>query len=1568
MMRIVIRIIGVWLIFLTVFLPAHAPAQTGPLLPPPPLGYPLDWWRFDDTNWLTVSGYAPTSFTNLTLISDWDTNALQVDSTNAAWLQYPVVEPDGHTNLPIIYGSARFWFLPNWISTNQGGAGPGVWARLIDVGAYTTNASYGWWSLYLNPSGDDLFFSAQTNSGVTTNYCFVPISWDNATWHQIALTYSSTDIAIYLDGVLATNGPGLSVWPGPEVLSNGFFIGSDGNGIAQAHGQFDDLWTFDYPLDSNDIAANFAYFASLANPGFGPDDGGLLPPGDSGGGGGGGDDGGSGFTEPTYTSNELWLAIFPPGTNSYATNTNSGTMTVVLNNTIADIAYELFSATNLTATNISWASEQTVIGSELTNYTVAIIPMKGRTNLFLKALAATLDSDGDGLPDWWETLYSTTNFPLSPTNADTGSTGVPDGYKQDSAGDGYDNLQKYQMGIAPNVWVTPPSPQGFSAVLNSNETSALLSWVASPGPVTNYTILVQDDQLDGEFVVLTNLAATQTNFTDSSSIFSDGIQYEIQADYAGGASAVTGQNDPTIQPAYTTETAIVRGPQGGLYLLASAIPQNVVGIRVYWGAGIAPYPLFNYGLISDESFTPTINNTAYYYVDPADYFDVPVSNFSNGVYQIPTNQCSLFGSYIFATQAIGADGRVGNVSGSFPSSILSGYAEYTWSALNIPFIDGRTNIEQNVDYQLRGAMVGEPFTFSISPFDEYPGDYAEAGGSNYVVSGFHYDAGDGAELDEFHPFEESSLYAYLNYAPGGFNSLGHFTNGVIPDVPYVCLSNVSTMFQVYNYVVSSNYEPITPVLGAPTNPIVSFWDSEHDLFPLDGCASNVGGGYTLQIGAKNLYGLAFQSVTYFNSIGSFDTVGPGESFNNDGSGWWFHNVTSPALNTVGYYFARPGIDPLPGETGFSTTNATPTPLFAAVGQPFTITGWAKQAVTNGYSDVYAYPEQYFDKAYFADTNGNPTTNQTGILSEYGEFFPTDPGQIILTTKPDGATGSTGQCTVNVIKMALDVNHDGTMDLSYGGPDNTSADRPFKFWINDDCDDANISTNLGADLNEPTVHDYASGIINSLRDLEDYARLWICGMPALTNGSYQVTLTWTNVVSGSPSIELFNAVESNGGYGYLTNTTIAAEQAATINTGSLFLPVYSSGQGVSIGIVTNGSTFTFPSNYFTNDTTKHLLFEGAGVGQGELLLTVSNNGTNVASTSVFMNLMDVSTMFEHAHAVNVPDYSPPSALVSRMVLDNTLPADPTEAKQMIVFVHGINNTPWAYENTSETMFKRLYWSGYLGRFASFRWPCGYFPPSSGVYPYEFNESEFWAYKSGTAFKEYFTYLRGATNRLPGYTLNVIAHSQGAAVVTEALSEGAPFDNYILTQGAVPAHCFDTNAPEYEPLVDADAAVPTPYAASVGGYNGCWTNVSGNIVNFINTNDFALVSGSYGPLHANWIANQASQKPESYSDGSFYGFNTNTQVSTYYQSGSGSYTVSDLQECRAMVARSRTMPVGGQGGLGGIINSNATVDLIANYGFGKTRPDHSAEFTRPIQIVWPYYDQMLRSFQIQLNVTR
>src|SRR6185295_1948064 len=118
--------------------------------------------------------------------------------------------------------------------------------------------------------------------------------------------------------------------------------------------------------------------------------------------------------------------------------------------------------------------------------------------------------------------------------------------------------------------------------------------------------------------------------------------------------------------------------------------------------------------------------------------------------------------------------------------------------------------------------------------------------------------------------------------------------------------------------------------------------------------------------------------------------------------------------------------------------------------PYTLAGWAKQTINNGYNDSFGYLQQYFDKAYKM-TNSVATTNQTGILSPYGEFFPTEPGPTALVTMPDLDTGARGTAVVNVVKLQLDVNHDGAMNLSFNGPDNTSAAKPFQFWLNNDYD-------------------------------------------------------------------------------------------------------------------------------------------------------------------------------------------------------------------------------------------------------------------------------------------------------------------------------------------------------------------------------------------------------------------------------------------------------------------------------------------------------------------------------------
>src|SRR5207244_4322663 len=75
---------------------------------------------------------------------------------------------------------------------------------------------------------------------------------------------------LYWDGVLLTNGPALAYWPGPDVLTNGFYIGSDRDtGLAQARGMFDNLSSYDYQWDASSVAleylSGFVFYLNMLN-------------------------------------------------------------------------------------------------------------------------------------------------------------------------------------------------------------------------------------------------------------------------------------------------------------------------------------------------------------------------------------------------------------------------------------------------------------------------------------------------------------------------------------------------------------------------------------------------------------------------------------------------------------------------------------------------------------------------------------------------------------------------------------------------------------------------------------------------------------------------------------------------------------------------------------------------------------------------------------------------------------------------------------------------------------------------------------------------------------------------------------------------------------------------------------------------------------------------------------------------------------------------------------------------------------------------------------------------------
>ncbi len=385
----------------------------------------LSSWSFTDTNaWVSDLDYAPLSFTNLSSSTLGNGPALVVDSADPARLQFNVVEYDGTTNLTVDQGSVMLWFAPYWAGTNEGGTGPGQWSRLIEVGAYTTNASYGWWSLFTDPEGVNLYFSAQTNGGSQGNYLSAPIDWATNRWHLLALTYDSTKCALYIDGELVTNGLPVTYWPGPDVLANGFFIGSASDGTAQAQGMIDSLTTYADPLDAGTIYDTFWFglvpydlnpynSANISSAPYTP----ANPP---------------TFvviTGPGYlltvatnlsgcvTSSNVWL------TNVVATAATNGTLNLAF--TIAggsnSLAYDVFATAALQTpiTNAQWAWMGQ--GYQCCRYTLTNMP----SSEALLILGTPLDSDGDGLTDAYELLVSHTD----PHNAYSNLDGIPDGWE-----------------------------------------------------------------------------------------------------------------------------------------------------------------------------------------------------------------------------------------------------------------------------------------------------------------------------------------------------------------------------------------------------------------------------------------------------------------------------------------------------------------------------------------------------------------------------------------------------------------------------------------------------------------------------------------------------------------------------------------------------------------------------------------------------------------------------------------------------------------------------------------------------------------------------------------------------------------------------------------------------------------------------------------------------------------------------------------------------------------------------------------------------------------------------------
>lgn len=164
----------------------------------------------------------------------------------------------------------------------------------------------------------------------------------------------------------------------------------------------------------------------------------------------------------TVTASTSSVALPDYGTNLWIANfaLSSGNAAGMLSNTLSDVKYEIQYKTDLAA-DTQWLSAGFVLGSEATNWTAAALAATSLTNNAFFRICSWEDSTGCGIPDWWQMEYF-------------GYVGV-DPNAQDSAGDGWTIWQKFQMGLDPNVFYTPPAPQGVTVSYNATSDAANVS-------------------------------------------------------------------------------------------------------------------------------------------------------------------------------------------------------------------------------------------------------------------------------------------------------------------------------------------------------------------------------------------------------------------------------------------------------------------------------------------------------------------------------------------------------------------------------------------------------------------------------------------------------------------------------------------------------------------------------------------------------------------------------------------------------------------------------------------------------------------------------------------------------------------------------------------------------------------------------------------------------------------------------------------------------------------------------------------------------------------------------------
>ena len=176
-----------------------------------------------------------------------------------------------------------------------------------------------------------------------------------------------------------------------------------------------------------------------------------------------------------------------------------------------------------------------------------------------------------------------------------------------------------------------------------------------------------------------------------------------------------------------------------------------------------------------------------------------------------------------------------------------------------------------------------------------------------------------------------------------------------------------------------------------------------------------------------------------------------------------------------------------------------------------------------------------------------------------------------------------------VDIAVDADRNGIIEF---GKDTTSAQKPFRYWINDDRDHGENDDDLSGDLN------HSDSIINGIRDLEDLTQVKFKIPQVLIDmakaGTAQLGFKWKDVTQGSPSVRIWSGSPNIDKPDYLKDRDTGFQ---TVDQNNLL---------VGSARLVNGTSSVWLRNNLMNAATSdtvNLLMEGVTVGIGKLTFMI-----------------------------------------------------------------------------------------------------------------------------------------------------------------------------------------------------------------------------------------------------------------------------------------------------------------------------------------------------------------------------